>query len=59
MMEREEKEIVAFIKDAPQFVGLNLKNYGPFKKGDIVVLPKENAKLLIEKKVVEKIQVGD
>jgi len=57
----EEKEeivsMVIFKEDVPQFVGVDEKNYGPFKKGDIAKLPEENMKLLIEKTIVEEFKI--
>ncbi len=53
---KEEKgfETLKFIKDIPGFMGVNLKKYGPFKKGIIADIPKENAKLLIQAELAEK-----
>ncbi len=39
-------EFVYFLKDAPEFVGIDLESYGPFKAGDLAVLPPENARNL-------------
>ncbi len=52
----EKKELVAVLDDVPRFVGVNMKEYGPFRKGDVVTLPEENAKLLLEKKQARKIE---
>ena len=51
---KEEKNIlVRFIEDSPAFVNADGKEIGPFKKGDIVNLPKEVALILIaDKKAV-------
>jgi len=44
---KEEKfETLKFTEDIPEFVGINLKKYGPFKEGDVARIPKENAQLL-------------
>ena len=53
---KEEKgfETLKFIKDVPEFVGADMKKYGPFKKGIIADIPKENAKLLIQAELAEK-----
>lgn len=53
----EAKTLVAVTAHLPRFVGLNLKNYGPFSPGDIATLPAENAKLLLEKKIAKKISI--
>jgi len=39
-------EVVYFLKDVPQFMGIDLETYGPFKAGDLAVLPPENARNL-------------
>ncbi len=39
---------VKILEDVPQIVGADLEDYGPFKAGDIVELPAENAKIFIE-----------
>ena len=54
--QREEPEVkltaVVFKGDVEEFVGSDLKTYGPFKEGDTAGLPSENANLLIEKGIV-------
>ncbi len=45
----EPLPVVAFQEDVPRFVGIDMKNYGPFKAGDMSTLPKENAELLEKK----------
>jgi DNA replication factor GINS len=45
---KKETQLLVFKEDVPEFVGIDMKTYGPFKKGDIAKLPEENAKLLIE-----------
>jgi DNA replication initiation complex subunit (GINS family) len=47
--QREESETVAILDEVPKFVGINMKTYGPLKKGDIARIPKENSQLLISK----------
>ena len=58
----EKKEelvsLVVFKEDFPEFLGLDEKTYGPFKKGDIAKLPEENVKPLLKKKVVEEFKVS-
>lgn len=54
MLESETKEdMVIFKEDVPEFIGSDLKKYGPFKKGDIAKILEENKKILIEKGFVE------
>jgi len=55
--ERENLMSVAFVKDVPKFVGVNMRNYGPFKESDVANIPEENAKLLIEKGVAKKLTI--
>jgi len=50
-------DVVCFQQDFPQIVGEDLKTYGPFKKGDIAVLPKANAQTLIVKGLVNRITI--
>jgi len=45
-----------FLQDMEQIVGVDLKNYGPFKTEDIATIPYENASALISKKIATKIQ---
>jgi len=47
-------EKVEFKDDVEEFVGIDLNKYGPFKKGDVANIPKDNAKLLIKMKKVKK-----
>lgn len=50
-------DVVCFQQDFPQIVGEDLKTYGPFKKGDIAVLPKANAQTLVVKGLVYRITI--
>jgi DNA replication initiation complex subunit (GINS family) len=45
----EKKSIIAFLEDVPQFVGTDMRNYGPFAKGDIANLPEDVTRLLVER----------
>jgi len=47
---------VVFKEDIAEFVGSDLRKYGPYKKGDVVILPEDNVKILVEKGIVEKIE---
>jgi DNA replication factor GINS len=40
--------IVRFLDSMEQFVGVNMNKYGPFKKDDVVILPFENARSIVE-----------
>jgi DNA replication initiation complex subunit (GINS family) len=48
--ELQDFEKVEFKENVKEFVGVDLKKYGPFKKGKKANIPKENAKLLIKMK---------
>ncbi len=50
---REPMATVALLEDIPKFVGSDMRNYGPFEKGDIATVPEANAKLLIEKGIAK------
>lgn len=50
-------DVVCFQHDFPQIVGEDLKAYGPFKKGDIAVLPRANAQTLIVRGLAYKITI--
>lgn len=54
----EEMVLVRFLKESPAIVGVDLKNYGPFKPEDVAYIPKENADILEKKGVAAKIDVG-
>jgi len=54
----EMASLIVFKEDVPEFVALDEKNYGPFKKGDIARLPDENMKLLIDRGFAEEFKVS-
>jgi DNA replication factor GINS len=49
----KELKLILFLEDVEEFVGLNGEGFGPFKKGDIVNLPKQIADILISGKKAE------
>ncbi len=50
--------VVRILKEIPkQFIGADMKTYGPFKPEDIATLPEENAKALIKQGAAKKIEV--
>ena len=54
--EQGNKRIVLrFLKDIPAIMGADMKPYGPFKVEDIASLPRENAKILVKRRLAEKI----
>ncbi len=56
--EEEFATLIVFKEDTSEFIGSDLKNYGPFKKGDIANLPEDNKKILIERGVAEEFKVS-
>ena len=48
-----ERVAVRILENLPAIVGTDMKVYGPFKKGDIVVLPRKNSETLIRKKMAK------
>jgi DNA replication initiation complex subunit (GINS family) len=49
------KLLVKVLSDLPRFVGSNMESYGPLKVGDVIYVPEEVGKLLINRKVAENI----
>jgi len=54
---RVEMSLVALLAAVPEFVGTDLKTYGPYKEGDIATIPEENARVIVEKKAGKIIEV--
>lgn len=54
----EKETLIIFKEEVPEFVGSDLKTYGPFKKGDIAKLPEDNMRILIERGIVEEFKVS-
>ena len=50
----DREEAVAFLQDVEEFVGPNMKTYGPFKPGDVATLPRPVTELLVKKGAAEK-----
>ena len=48
---------VKFREDSPSAVGIDSRTYGPFKQGDMAILPTDNAKLLIQQEKVEELNM--
>jgi len=55
----EKLLLVTFNEEVPMFVGINMKGYGPFKKGDVATLPEPNAELLVKKGIAEKVEITE
>ena len=50
--------LIVFKEDVPSFMGADMRQYGPFKKGDIAKVPDENMKVLLERGIVEEFKVS-
>ncbi|MFX1478923.1 MAG: hypothetical protein ACFFCI_12400 [Promethearchaeota archaeon] len=55
--EKIEYILLRFVEDTPSLVGIDLINYGPFKKEDIAFIPSQNANILIFEKFAQKIEI--
>ena len=53
---KQDFEKIEFKDDVEEFVGVDLNKYGPFKKGDVADVPKDNAKLLIKMKKAKSVK---
>jgi len=54
----EQTGLVIFKEDVSAFVGADMKNYGPFNKGDIAKLPEENKQVLLKQDVAEEFKIS-
>ncbi len=54
-LQSDENAKVEFLEDVLEFVGIDLKKYGPYNKGDIGTIPMENAELFIKVKKAKKL----
>ena len=55
----DAEEVVAMLADLDEFVGVNLRTYGPYKIGDVATVPKPVAVLLVEKGLAERIDIKE
>ena len=46
---KQDMGTVAILGDVPMFIGIDMKSYGPFRKGDVAGVPKENSDILVSK----------
>lgn len=53
----QELSVVSIKEEVPVFVGMNMRNYGPFRPGDITTMPAENAELLIKRGSAERMDI--
>ena len=51
--------MIVFREEVPQFVATDMKNYGPFGKGDVANLPEDVTRLLVEKGFANPIEKKD
>lgn len=51
--------LVRILENLPAIIGTDLATYGPFKKEDIVLIPYDNAQILIVKKMANEIHMTD
>lgn len=49
--------LVRFIEATDKFIGADLKVYGPFDKSDVADVPRDNAKVLIDKNIAIDVSV--
>lgn len=54
----QTKVTLRFLKDAPAFIGIDMKSYGPFKAEDVVSIPKLNANSLVREGLAVEIVAG-
>lgn len=54
----EQTGLVIFKEEVPAFVGSDMRNYGPFNKGDIAKLPDENKKVLLKKGAAQEFKIS-
>ncbi len=52
---RSKMIIIRFLESTDEFMGVDMAKYGPFIKEDVAILPFENARSLIERKVAVEI----
>lgn len=53
---KHEKEVLRFLKDVQAIVGSDLKPYGPFGAEEVGSVPKNNAKVLIDQRMAQKVE---
>jgi len=47
----DSDSLFRIMKDVPAFVGTDMKEYGPFSKGEVIPLPQKIAELLLSRKL--------
>jgi hypothetical protein len=56
MHEAPDTMLLRILQPMPKLVGVDLEEYGPFQQEDLVVLPKENALVLIARGVATEVR---
>jgi len=56
METKEKEEAIVVLQDLEEFVGTNLKTYGPLKTGDVITVPQLVSELLIKRGAAEKLE---
>lgn len=56
--QKNKRVLLRFLKDVPAIIGADMGTYGPFRVEDVASLPIENAKILVEQGLAEKIEVN-
>lgn len=52
---KHKMAVLRFLSEIPEIMGADIKTYGPFKAEDIASISVENAKILIERGLAEKV----
>ena len=55
-IELEKTKLLRILHPIPQFLGTDLKVYGPFEEEDVISLPSDVANVIVEKKRAEEIK---
>jgi DNA replication initiation complex subunit (GINS family) len=53
----EPKTLVAAVEAVPQFMGTDMRTYGPFEPGDMATVPSDAAKLLIDSGIARQLKI--
>ena len=57
--QKEKLATIALLQDIPEFIGVDMHNYGPYKTGDVANIPESNARVLIEKQAAKTIKTSN
>jgi len=56
--QKHKRTVLRFLKDVPAIIGADMKTYGPFKVEDVASLPVENAKILVNQGMAERVGIN-